>query len=216
MATHIEKLDKIILIGAGGHCKSCIDVIEEEGKFKIEGILDVKRNNLSVLNYPIIGNDDLIPGLCLKKFSFLITVGQIKSASLRIKLHTILLDNKANLPSIISPRAHVSRHAKIGKGTIIHHNCIVNAGAEIGANCIVNSGSIVEHDSVVGNHCHISTNTIINGDCIIGDEVFIGSGTVVSNGISIEKQVVVGAGSLVLKDISKAGIYYSKFEVHNK
>jgi len=31
----------IILLGAGGHCKSCIDVIEAEGKFTIVGILDV-------------------------------------------------------------------------------------------------------------------------------------------------------------------------------
>ena len=32
---------KLILLGAGGHCKSCIDVIETEGKFTIAGILDV-------------------------------------------------------------------------------------------------------------------------------------------------------------------------------
>jgi len=32
---------KIILIGGGGHCKSCIDVIEEEGKYEIAEILFV-------------------------------------------------------------------------------------------------------------------------------------------------------------------------------
>ncbi len=32
---------KIILIGGGGHCKSCIDVIEQEGRFQITGIVDV-------------------------------------------------------------------------------------------------------------------------------------------------------------------------------
>ena len=30
----------IILIGGGGHCVSVIDVIENENKFKIKGILD--------------------------------------------------------------------------------------------------------------------------------------------------------------------------------
>ena len=30
----------IILIGGGGHCKSCIDVIEAEDKFEIAGIVD--------------------------------------------------------------------------------------------------------------------------------------------------------------------------------
>ena len=33
-------MDKIILIGGGGHCKSVIDVIEQEGKFQIAGIID--------------------------------------------------------------------------------------------------------------------------------------------------------------------------------
>jgi len=31
---------EIILIGGGGHCRSVIDVIEQEGRFKIVGIVD--------------------------------------------------------------------------------------------------------------------------------------------------------------------------------
>ena len=33
-------MKEIILIGGGGHCKSVIDVIEQEGQFKIVGIVD--------------------------------------------------------------------------------------------------------------------------------------------------------------------------------
>jgi hypothetical protein len=32
--------NSIFLIGGGRHCKSCIDVIEQEGLFDIAGILD--------------------------------------------------------------------------------------------------------------------------------------------------------------------------------
>ncbi|MDQ0969199.1 FlaA1/EpsC-like NDP-sugar epimerase [Flavobacterium sp. W4I14] len=35
---------KIVLIGGGGHCKACIDVIEETGEYEILGILDQKEN----------------------------------------------------------------------------------------------------------------------------------------------------------------------------
>ena len=38
------KKEPIILIGGGGHCKSCIDVLEQEGRFQIVGIIDVKEN----------------------------------------------------------------------------------------------------------------------------------------------------------------------------
>ena len=34
---------KIILIGAGGHAKSCIDIINAEGKYEIIGLVDNKK-----------------------------------------------------------------------------------------------------------------------------------------------------------------------------
>jgi len=37
---------KIILIGAGGHSTSCIDVIEKTKKFIIVGLVDKKIKNL--------------------------------------------------------------------------------------------------------------------------------------------------------------------------
>ena len=37
-------MKELILIGGGGgHCRSCIDVIEQEQKFKIAGIIDKKE-----------------------------------------------------------------------------------------------------------------------------------------------------------------------------
>ncbi len=35
-------MKEIILVGGGGHCKSVIDVIEQEAKYKIAGIIDKK------------------------------------------------------------------------------------------------------------------------------------------------------------------------------
>ena len=37
--------EKIILIGGGGHCRACIDVIEQEGRFTIAGIVDVPEKS---------------------------------------------------------------------------------------------------------------------------------------------------------------------------
>ena len=33
-------MDKLLLIGAGGHCQSCIEVIEQNNKYLIAGIVD--------------------------------------------------------------------------------------------------------------------------------------------------------------------------------
>ena len=50
--------EQIILIGGGGHCKSCIDVIEQEGRFEIAGIVEKPdKVGEKVLGYPVIGTD---------------------------------------------------------------------------------------------------------------------------------------------------------------
>ena len=79
-------MKSIVLIGGGGHCKSVIDVIEQEGRFKISGIIDKSKSlGSEVIGYPIIGNDsDLIDFAKIHKYA-LVTVGQIKSPFLRIR-----------------------------------------------------------------------------------------------------------------------------------
>ena len=43
---------QIILVGGGGHCKACIDVIEYEGNYKIAGIVDIpEKLHQKILGY---------------------------------------------------------------------------------------------------------------------------------------------------------------------
>lgn len=198
----------LILIGAGGHCKACIDVIEAENKFTIKGILEVEEKvGQQVLGYPIIGTDDDIVDLVKEGYSFLISLGQIKSSAIRKNIYNHLESLHANMATVVSPYAVVSKYAQINEGTIVMHGAAINAGAKIGANCIINTGCIIEHDANVGKHCHISTNAVLNGEVVIADDVFIGSGTVISNNVKIASNVVIGAGSLVLKNIHQSGIF---------
>ena len=188
----------IILIGGGGHCKSCIDVIEQEGKFKIAGIIDKKELvGQEVLGYTIIGSDDDLPTLFEEyKYAF-ITIGHIKNSEPRLKLFNILREVGFATPTIISPLAYVSKHSFIDKGTIVMHGAIINANVKIEENCIINTKSIVEHDCIIKNNCHISTGTIINGGTTINENCFIGSNTITKESISIEENSFIKAGSLV-------------------
>ncbi len=188
----------IILIGGGGHCKAVIDVIEQEGRFKIIGIVD--RQELLgkiVLGYPTIGNDSDLKRLVSQCKSVIITIGQISSPSKRISLFNKVLKLGFTLPSVVSPRAYVSQHANIGKGSVIMHDAIINAGAVIGDNCIINTKSVVEHDSNIGDHCHISTNVVINGGVFVGKGSFIGSGVVTKEDIQINDNFFAKAGSVL-------------------
>jgi len=200
---------EIILVGGGGHCKSCIDVIESENRFNIKGIIDLPDEfGKTTLGYKVIGNDDDLPALAKKGFSFLITLGHMGKPERRKELFKIIEDNAGKLPTIRSPRSHISKHATIGKGTIIMHHAIVNTDVKIGDNCIINSKALIEHDVRIGNNCHISTNANINGNCMIEDDCFIGSGSTIKNGLKITEGSFVGVGSVVIKPILEKGLYY--------
>jgi len=188
----------IVLIGGGGHCKAVIDVLEQEGRFNIIGIIDKPELlGKNVLGYPIIGNDSELNNIVKRCKNVLITIGQIRNPLPRINLFDTVLKLGFTLPSVVSPRAYVSQYASIGKGSVIMHDVIVGAGVKIGDNCIINTKSIVEHGSSIGNHCHISTNSVINGDVIVGNGSFIGSGAVTKEGISIDDNFFAKAGSII-------------------
>jgi len=193
-------MKKIILVGGGGHCRSCIDVIENEKKYKIIAVIDKKKNYL--LNYKVFAQSYLNKKLTKNNYSF-VTVGHIKNYKIRVKLFNKLKNLGFKIPSIISPFAYISEHASIGQGTIIMHGAIVNAGAVIGNNCIINTNSLIEHDVLIGDHTHISTEATINGGVVIGDKVFIGSRSIIKDNISIGDCSIVGASLYIKKNLKK-------------
>jgi len=196
----------LILVGGGGHCKSVIDVAESAG-YTILGILDLYENiGKKVLGYPIIGTDDNLADY-KDKALFVITVGHISDASLRIKIHDKIIMAGGKLAIIISSTAKVSKYCTIGSGTVIMHQAVVNADAKIGEGCIINTFANVEHDTIIEDFCHISTGAMINGCCIIGKGTFIGSQAVLANGVSISSGCIISAGSFVRKNILNKGIY---------
>jgi sugar O-acyltransferase (sialic acid O-acetyltransferase NeuD family) len=191
----------LLLAGAGGHARACIDVVESEGRFAIAGLVGLAGEvGTSVLGYRVLGDDDALAELALAHRRALVTVGQIKTPAPRIQLFERLTNLGCEMPAVISPRAYVSKHATIGPGTIVMHGAIVNAGATIGRNCIINSQALVEHDAVVGDHCHVATNAVLNGGVRLGRGSFVGSGTHTRNGITIGANCVIGMGQRILKD----------------
>ena len=185
----------IILIGAGGHSHACIDAIEQQGRYRIAGLVCADGESQTThLGYPVIGTDTDLSQLARNYRLALIAVGHIHSAALRMRLYQQATALGFELPAIVAPSAYVSRHARIGAGTLVMHGAIVNASAQVGANCIVNSRALIEHDVSVADHCHIATGAILNGDVQVGAGSFVGSGSIIKQGLSIGQSCTVGMG----------------------
>lgn len=194
---------RILLVGAGGHARACIDLIEREGRFAIAGLVGCEGEvGKTVLGYPVLGTDVDLPALFGSYHHFLNAVGQIKTPELRMRLFYLLEQNGCDLPVIVSPCAYVSPHATLGAGTIVMPGAVVNAGAVVGRNCIINSQSLVEHDAKIGDHCHIATAAVVNGGVQIGSGTFIGSGSCVRQDTEIGDLCLIGMGQRVLTNCS--------------
>jgi len=193
---------EIVLLGGGGHCRACIDVIERGGEYAVGPIVDLpERAGSKVLGYEVTEQDEHIPVLAHLYGLFLVTAGQITSPALRIRLFEEVMAAGGSLPVIVSPLAYVSPHARLGDGTIVMHGAMVNAGAVVGRNCIINSRALVEHDAVIGDHCHISTGALVNGEVVVEQGTFWGSGAVSREQIRVGRGCVIGCNATLKKSI---------------
>lgn len=188
---------QLILIGAGGHARACIDVIEQQGVYQIAGLVGNQSEiNVKCFGYSVIATDNDLAELRKDYDYAFVAVGQIKTADSRIEIYKKLVELDFKLPIIVSPRAYVSKFSSLKNGTIVMHDALVNAGAIIGANCIINTKALIEHDAVIEDHCHISTGAIINGAVLVKTGTFVGSNAVTKQAVHTKEFDFIKAGSV--------------------
>ena len=189
----------LLIIGAGGHGKVIADIASTLGKWDQIAFVDDKYPDLKqVLDWPVIGDMDDFRKHRQEYPDVFVAVGD---NAVRQKITIWSEEAGFHLPSLIHPRAAVSRLAVIGAGTIINSQSAVNANAKIGKGCIVNTGATVGHDCVLGDFVHVAPGASLAGETVIGEACWIGMRSAVIEQLTVGKGVVVGAGAVVLSDV---------------
>lgn len=195
-------IKKLLLIGAGGHCRSIIDSIDM-GAYADVVILDAVNPVRNMINgVPIIGTDDDACDLFEQGYTqAVITVGSVGDSSLRKMLYQRYKAIGFGFPSIIDPTAIISKKAIINEGVYAGKGVIVNTDTRLGTCCIANTGAIIEHDCDIGCFVHIGPGVNLSGRVSIGNHSHIGIGSSIIQSINIGENTVIGAGSVVINDI---------------
>ncbi|MBE7497344.1 MAG: NeuD/PglB/VioB family sugar acetyltransferase [Verrucomicrobiaceae bacterium] len=198
---------KCILIGGGGHGRVLLETVNDFRPGVLVGVLDAQPGLDRVGDVPVLGGDEMLPGLKAQGFThFLIGVGSSKSCTRRAELYVKARKAGLEALSVIHPAAWISHSAVVSAGCQVLAKAVVNTGAKLGGHVLVNSGAIVEHDCVVGAHTHIATGAVLCGDVKVGELSHIGAGAVVRQGIRIGARAVVGAGAVVVKDVPEGAL----------
>ncbi|WP_238883207.1 acetyltransferase [Clostridium sp. YIM B02551] len=193
---------KIVLIGAGGHCKIIIDIIKSRGLYEIVGITDKSEIDKKILDIDVIGDDSVLEEIFETGVEYaFICIGGISDLNIRNIIYNKLKKIGFKIPILIHKNAVISPYARIGEGTCVMANAVINADANIGCNCIINTSCVIEHDCNIDDNSHISPGTSLAGGVRIGYNSHIGIGATIIQSINIGNNVTVGAGSVVIEDI---------------
>ncbi|MGM0502721.1 MAG: acetyltransferase [Bacillota bacterium] len=198
-------MKNIVLIGAGGHCKVVIDIIQQNENYNLVGLIDKDHQNIGnkVLQVPIIGTDSDLEEI-LKQgqaSSALIAIGSTGDNKLRKKLYDKIKELGYDFINVIHPNTTLAKSLKLGTANTIMAGAIINPEVVIGDNNIINTGSIIEHDTVIKNNVHVGPGVKISGGATIGNNTHLGTGATIIQHIKIGENCLIGAGAVVINDI---------------
>ena len=185
-------MKNIALIGAGGHCKVIIDLLNELNQYNIIGIYDDNKIG-EFSGYKILGKLEEID----KRIEyFIIAIGNDQ-----IRKHIYEKYNYLNWDTLIHPKSIVSKTAKIDIGTVVFAGAVIQTEVIIGKHCIINTNCNIDHESIIGNFSSICPGVTICGNVKIGELSFIGANATIIQCIKIKDNCIIGAGSVIIRDI---------------
>lgn len=199
----MDRQPALVVVGASGHAKVVIDIVEKEGRYRVAHLVDDNSalHGKSFFGYRVMGaTASLLAGAAGEKPLTLVAIGDNAA---RLRIAAWLRDNGFELARAVHPQSQIGRAAVIGAGTVIMAGAVVNSDAAIGENVIVNTGATVDHDCVVGDGVHLAPGVHLCGGVRVGAGSFIGAGTVVIPGIRVGGNAIVGAGSTLIEDVSE-------------
>ena len=191
-------MTKVVIAGAGAHCKVVLDVLQESSEYEVIGLLDADTSH-QIFGIPVIGTDERLQEL----YDQGIHCGFVAIGSNKIRKEVQEKMEKIGFQMItlVSHHAVVSRYATVGAGTILMPGAVVNAQAYIGKGCILNTNCSVDHDCQIADFCHIAPGGAISGSTKIGTGTFLGTGAKVIDGITIGERTMIGAGATVVNNL---------------
>ena len=194
----------LIIIGAGGHARSAIDVVESDSKYQIDCLYDpTARDEGHVFGYPVypasVGLAELIRRRSCAVF---IAVGDNFH---RQRLHQEVSASieQVSFATLVHKRSSVSARAAVGAGCIVMAGAIVNAGSTLGVGVIVNTNASVDHDCSIHDFVSLAPGAVLGGSVSIGARTSVGLGAQIIHAVTLANDVVIGAGSLVRTSITQ-------------
>lgn len=174
--------ENIVIIGASGHASVVIDIIEQENKYNILGLIDsYKPKDTTLFNYKVLGSESYIEHLIKTKQ----IIGGI-----------VAIGDNATRTNMVNTIAALNPNFKFV--TAIHPSAITGKGVVIGAGSVVVAGTVINSNTTIETHCIINTKASIGHDCYIESFSSVAPGATLGGGITIKTGAIICLGATLL------------------
>lgn len=196
-------MEKMVLLGCGGHAKSVVDTLLALQEYEPVGFLDKHPGtDFTYRGIRTIGSDGDLQALYASGVrTAFVCAGYMGTGCVRQNLYRMLKEIGYRLPALVDRTAVLAEDAAVGEGTYVGKRAVLGAQAQAGRMCIINTGAILEHDCQVGDHTHMAVGSVLCGGAAAGDASLIGAGAVVLQNVRIGSGCIVGAGAVVRKPV---------------
>jgi sugar O-acyltransferase (sialic acid O-acetyltransferase NeuD family) len=194
----------ILIYGAGGHAKSVMEMVLQNGVHAIAGIVDDDQGltGKQVLGIPVLGTRVVLSLLVAQGVKLAANgVGGILDIDVRVRIFELLERTGFTFPALIHPRATVEPSAKVEEGAQVFANAYIGSEAFLHPRCMINTNTVVSHDCVIGEYTHIAPGALLAGHVHVGRRTLVGMGVTTTIGVRIGDGVRIGNGAIVLADV---------------
>jgi sugar O-acyltransferase (sialic acid O-acetyltransferase NeuD family) len=197
-------MKRVVIIGAGGHGREVAEILRQQQArkpdFDLHGFVDddASLHGKTVDGLTVLGDWSWFQKANRDEVSVICAAGM---PEVRKHLADCAEDLGLSFASAVSPFAHVSAMAKIGKGVMIFPFAFVSTAAEIGDHTIVHVSTFVGHDAKIGRCSMIAPGANVAGNVSVGEGCWLGIGSSIIQGKAIGEWSFIGAGAAVTRDV---------------
>jgi len=190
-------MQKLIVIGAGGHGRVVADAARVAG-IELCAFVDRKPPATMIEGLPVYASleeaSDAL-GVEASQLSFIVAIGDNCQ---RAEEYARAREQGFVPLSVIHPTAAISETAHISAGAYVGAQAVINPGAQIGEDSIINTAAVIEHDCRVGSHSFVAPGAVLCGAARIGNYTLVGTNATLIPLVSVGAQALVAAGAVVV------------------
>ncbi|MGY2064410.1 PglD-related sugar-binding protein [Blastococcus sp. SYSU DS0619] len=198
-------MERLVVMGAGGHAREVLDVLESipDGPARERTTVFAEPGSTTAAAAAAVRERGygLVDALPADASHYLPAVG---APALRRRFVTLAEDRGLEPVQAVSPLSTVPLAVREVPGLVVFPRSHISTAVTLGRHCHLNTGCSLSHDCRLGERVTLGPGVLLAGGVVVEDDAFLGVGAVVLPGRRIGSGAVVGGGAVVVHDVAPA------------